>query len=109
MTVFAGHEERLDHLGLDEVAAEGVQLGKPELVATVVAVGSIGRVVAQLARNISESDLGCSGLRGQACYKFPRCSVSMTAHFFTSSSALLALVLASRIPGLSYVGLKEIC
>jgi len=41
MAVFAGQNERFDHLGIREVTAELVQLCQPEVVARVVTVGQI--------------------------------------------------------------------
>src|SRR5436853_552526 len=49
LTVFARVNERLDHVGILEVAVELVELGQPEIVTRVIGVGSIIRIASQVA------------------------------------------------------------
>ena len=52
LAILAGDDERLDHLGLDEVAVELVQLVQPEVVAVEVESGL--RRVVRIATQVAE-------------------------------------------------------
>src|SRR5947209_17359923 len=54
--IFARRDERLDHLGAVEVAAELVELREPEVVAGVVRVRQVVRVALQVAEVLQEDE-----------------------------------------------------
>ena len=56
MPIFGRGNERLDHLGGDEVAVELVKLVQPKLVAGVVCVLWIVRVAAQVTKELHQHE-----------------------------------------------------
>jgi hypothetical protein len=56
MPVLVRGDERLDHLGVDEVAAKLIELREPEVVAREVCVGRVVRVAAQVAEVLHQDE-----------------------------------------------------
>src|SRR5438552_15376701 len=56
LSIFSGRDERLDHLGSDEVAVELIELRQPEIVAGVVTVWRVIRIAAQITKVLHQHE-----------------------------------------------------